>query len=71
MHIDCYLAPGCGSEQGLRESIQAALRGEGVEAEVRFHRIEAGEAERLGLRGSPSVLIDGEDIQPAAVAGFA
>lgn len=71
MIIDCYLAPGCGSEQRLRENINDALRREAAQAEVRFHRIDAAEADRLGLRGSPSVLVNGKDIQPVGVSGFA
>ena len=71
MIIDCYLAPGCGSEQRLRENINVALRREAAQAEVRFHKIDAAEADRLGLRGSPSVLVNGKDIQPVDVPGFA
>lgn len=64
------MSPGCGSEKALRENIFAALKLEGIEAGVNFHRIDDSEAESLGLKGSPSVLIDGQDIQPAEVKGF-
>jgi acylphosphatase len=39
-------------------------------AEVLFLRITDEEAARLGLRGSPSVLIDGVDIAPVEMEGF-
>ena len=70
MRIDCYMSLTCGAEEGLRVNISQALDLEGLQAEVRFSRINDMEAARLGLRGSPSVLIDGKDIQPADVAGF-
>lgn len=68
--IDCYMSLRCGSEEALRENISKALKLEGIDAEVNFHRITDDEAIAMGLRGSPSVLINGEDIQPAEVIGF-
>ncbi|RMG05963.1 MAG: hypothetical protein D6726_00295, partial [Nitrospirae bacterium] len=65
-----YMSMTCGSEEALRENISKALQEEGLKAEVNYHRISDEEAKRLGLRGSPSVLINGQDIQPAAVTGF-
>lgn len=47
------------------ETILEALALEGAEAEAAVHRIDEGEAGRLGLRGSPSVFINGRDIEPA------
>jgi hypothetical protein len=70
LKIDCYLSHTCGAGDELREKIFEALAGEGLQAEVRFHRIDEKEAASLGLRGSPSVLINGEDIQPIDVTGF-
>ncbi len=61
---------GCRAEGGLKENISQALDLEGLPSEVRFNRISDTEAAILGLRGSPSVLIDGQDIQPPDVAGF-
>lgn len=60
----------CGSEDALRENISKALELENINAEVSFYRITEDEAKALGLKGSPSVLIDGKDIQPADIAGF-
>lgn len=68
--IDCYISLNCASEVPLRENIKKAIEEEGIEAEVRFYRISEEEAQKLGLRGSPSVLINGRDIQPTDVAGF-
>jgi hypothetical protein len=70
MKIDCYLSLSCGAENDLRENIFEALGLEEVKAVVNFHRIDEREANRMGLRGSPSVRIDGKDIQPVETAGF-
>lgn len=70
MKIDCYLSPGCGSEEALRENITRALVIEKIEAEVYFHRIDDEKAVALGLTGSPSVFIDGKELQPQGAVGF-
>lgn len=70
LKIDCYMSLTCGAEEGLKQNIHKALDLEGLQAEVNFYRIDDEKASLLGLRGSPSVLIDGKDIQPADVAGF-
>jgi len=68
--IDCYLSMNCASEEPLRENIKRAIDELEVDAEVNYFRITEKEAERLGLRGSPSVLINGKDIQPIPLTGF-
>ena len=70
MRIDCYLSPLCGSKENLKENIKRALELEAAEAEVIFSVINEQEAERLGLMGSPSVLINGIDILPSEIPGF-
>ena len=68
--IDCYLSQGCQSEEALKMNIAAALEKEGIKAEVNFHRINGDEALSLGLSGSPSVFINGKELQPLGTAGF-
>jgi hypothetical protein len=70
VRIGCYLSFSCGTEKSLRENISRALVSDSLQAEVQFYRITDTQAETLGLRGSPSMLTDGKDIQPADVAGF-
>ena len=70
MHIDCYLFEGCGSEQALRENITQALVIEKVKAEVNFNIIDDKKAIALGLSGSPSVFVNGKEIQPQSTVGF-
>lgn len=70
MKIDCYISLRCGSEDALKENISKALELEKISAEVSFFRVTEDEAKKLGLKGSPSVLIDGKDIQPVDIEGF-
>jgi hypothetical protein len=70
MKINCYLSPECGSEEALRKNIAQALTLEKVEAEVRCSRIDDEKATALGLSGSPSVFVDGREIQPQGTVGF-
>ena len=70
MKIDCYISEGCGSEMNLRENINEALKQESVDADVLFHIINEAEGKKLGLMGSPSVLINGVDILPGEIPGI-
>ncbi len=70
MKIDCYLSPECGSEEALRANITRALALEKVDATVNFHRIDDEKAVALGLSGSPSVFINGKELQPQGLVGF-
>jgi hypothetical protein len=71
MRIDCYISFSCASKEPLRQNIDEALDLEAVDAEVIFSVVNELEAARLGLRGSPSILINGDDIQPVETPGFA
>lgn len=52
-------------------NIQEALRLEGITtAVVNFYHVTKQEAVALGLKGSPSVLINKIDIQPIDITGF-
>ncbi|MFZ3135874.1 MAG: hypothetical protein WA126_00615 [Thermodesulfovibrionales bacterium] len=68
--IDCYLSQGCASEGALKTKIDLALEKEGLQAEVNFYRINDAEALSLGLSGSPSVFINGKELQPSGTVGF-
>ncbi len=70
LKINCYLSLNCTSEGALRENMKRALELEAPEAEVNFHRINEAEAKRLGLMGSPSILINGIEILPADIPSF-
>ena len=70
MKIDCYLSMGCSSEAALRHNLDEALATAGAEAELNCHRIGDDEAERLDLKGSPTILINGVDPFPSDIDGF-
>ena len=70
MKIDCYLSQGCQSEEALKINIAAAIEWEGIKAEVNFRRISDEKALSLGLSGSPSIFINGKELQPLGSAGF-
>ena len=70
MKIDCYMSLGCGVEDVLRENIFKALELEKISVQVNFYRITEEEARSLGLKGSPSILINGKDIEPIDIEGF-
>lgn len=70
MKISCYLSQGCSSEGELKANISGALEAEQIEAEVSVQRIDDARALELKLNGSPSVFIDGKELQPQNVVGF-
>jgi hypothetical protein len=70
MKIDCYISPRYSSEEDLRKNITSALFSEQVQAEVNFHRINDDNAMSLGLKGSPSIFINGMELQPLRIIGF-
>ncbi len=70
MRIDCYLSPECASEEALRKNITRALATEKIEAELSVYRIDNEKAIALGVTGSPSVFINGKELQPQGLVGF-
>ena len=70
LNIDCYLSFGCSSENQLRDNINVALEVEHLEAKVVIHRVDDEQALKLGLTGSPSILINGQELQPTTGTGF-
>ncbi|HOJ71692.1 MAG TPA: hypothetical protein PLR38_07615 [Syntrophorhabdaceae bacterium] len=68
--IDCYLSLGCPSEEALRKNIRDALEEENVRADVNISRIDDIKASLLGIKGSPSVYINGKELQPQDIQGF-
>jgi hypothetical protein len=70
MRIACYLSPECASEEALMENIKRALTIEKVEADLSLQRIDDNKAVARGLTGSPSVFINGKELQPQEVVGF-
>lgn len=66
MKIECFLAEGCGSKADLEKNIRKAIDAEGVAAEISFCELSSEEAEQKGIEGSPTVWVDGRDLEPEA-----
>ena len=68
--IECYISQGCGSEDTLKQNIDRALHAEKIQAQVDVHRISDEKAAGMKLGGSPSVFINGKELQPSGAVGF-
>jgi len=64
--IDCYISQGCGSEEELKQNINRALEAEKIHAEIVVQIIDNAKATELKLSGSPSVFINGKELQPSS-----
>lgn len=63
VRIECVVAEGCASLGSLERNIRKALEEEGMEAEITVTVVGEEEARRMGIPGSPTVLINGEDLE--------
>ncbi|UCD35289.1 MAG: hypothetical protein JSU90_00225 [Nitrospiraceae bacterium] len=70
MNIDCYISGTCDSEKALRKNLTQAIGLEAADVTLTVQRITDEEAEKRGLKGSPSVLVNGRDILPGEIPGF-
>ena len=62
MSVTIRYLDGCPSWQRVRERLRAAAREVGVDLDVRLEPVETlEEAKRLGLPGSPTILLEGVD----------
>ena len=67
MKVELLYFDGCPSYETTYENVKAVLREERIEAEVEWVKVEsAGEAERRRFLGSPTLRIDGADVEPSA-----
>lgn len=61
LKIDIFTSEQCGSYHQLRENIDTALAELGMTADVSYRTIYYDDAVKMGIMGSPSVWIDGQD----------
>ena len=64
LHIELLTLPGCPGAEGARELLYRVLNPMGLAFTETVVR-DADEAEQLGFIGSPSVRVNGTDIEPA------
>ena len=66
MTVELLYWEGCPSHPEARELLEDVLRERGVEVEVRVtHVATREEAEALHFPGSPTIRVDGRDVDPA------
>jgi len=67
MRIELLYFDGCPSHAELLPGLRELLANQGIEEEIELRRVETPEeAERERFLGSPTVRIDGEDVDPSA-----
>lgn len=67
VRIEVLTFEGCPNADAARELVRQAVRSEAVDAEIEFIEVGTPElAQRLRFLGSPSVRVDGEDVEPLA-----
>jgi hypothetical protein len=68
--VHVQMSPGCGHGQQTVALVQDVLDQLAPDGRVEIVDVRTmEEAERLGFRGSPTVLVDGEDIEPRPPTG--
>ncbi len=69
MRIEVLYFEGCPNYEALLPRLRQLLEDAGVDDEIELRRVETAEAaERERFLGSPTVRIDGEDVDPGAAA---
>ncbi len=67
MRIELLYFDGCPSYEALLPELHELLRDAGIEDEIQLRRVESLEdAERERFLGSPTLRIEGEDVDPTA-----
>ena len=65
MRIEILYVPGCPNYQPTVEQVERLLSSESLEAEIRSTAVRTGaEARELMFPGSPTIRVNGEDIEP-------
>jgi hypothetical protein len=65
MKIQVLMSPGCGHGQRALELVMDVVRADAPAAEVQAVTVATSEeAARLGFPGSPTILVNGIDIEP-------
>ncbi len=69
MTVELLYWEGCPSHDEARELLEEVLRERGLDADVEIRHVATREeAVELGFPGSPTIRIDGRDIDPAGAA---
>ncbi len=72
MKVEILYVEGCPNLAPARAVVEQALAALGAQADVKAILVSEGSAEvGAGFAGSPTVLIDGRDVEPATATGVA
>jgi hypothetical protein len=72
IRVQVQMSPGCGHGEQTLELVREVLGELAPDARLETVTIATlGDAQRLGFRGSPSVLVDGADIERGPPGGVA
>lgn len=70
MTVELFYWEGCPSYPEARELLEEVLRRRGDGVEISMHEVKTGEeAQELRFPGSPTIRIDGRDVDPAGAEG--
>ncbi len=68
MNVEVLYFEGCPNHQPAVERVQAVLHEEGISSQIRQVEVPDSEtANRLRFLGSPSIRVNGVDVEPSAV----
>jgi hypothetical protein len=68
MRVEVLTFQGCPHADATRELVKQAVRLEAVDAAIHFIEVGTPElAQQMRFLGSPSVRVDGEDVEPSAI----
>lgn len=70
MKIECYILQSFSCLDQLKQDVEQALKVGRFNAEIYYRRIRDEEAMEIGLTGSPTVLLNGYDLDSDAAPGF-
>jgi hypothetical protein len=69
MRIELFYWDGCPSHPEVRETLRQLLDERGMADEIELREVRTDEeAEALGFPGSPTIRIDGRDVDPAGAS---
>lgn len=69
MHIELYFWDGCPSHPEAEALLRDVLTAEGIDADIELVEVRTqAEAEALGFVGSPTIRIDGRDVDEEGAA---
>ena len=65
--VEIFFFDGCPNHEGARELVERVAAGLGIEPDLRLVNVETpADAQRLRFLGSPTIRVNGHDVEPGA-----